>query len=327
MLNWLSPLLVMLAVVLDDGLDVREVPGPTPTEGEALVRVLMAGICGTDLALLAGYKDFKGILGHEMVGIVEDAPDPSWTGARVVTEINVSCGTCSLCREGHRKHCENREVIGLIDRPGVFAERLAVPIENLHRVPESLTDEEAVWAEPLAAAMAVAEVGIRAGDPVLVLGDGRLGSLIALGLQHHGARVEIVGKQDIKLIRLEELGVQVKTGDPLPIYPWVVEATGSVSGFEQSLAWTKPRGTLILKSTCHEPVKVDTSKVVVNEIRVVGSRCGDFPLALGALQSGRIPVKRLISNIYPLARAKEAFAECARPAVFKVLLDIRGQSI
>jgi len=313
----------MLAVVFDGELGVREVPDPTPAVGEALVRVLMAGICGTDLALLDGYKDFKGILGHEMVGIVEEAPDPSWLGARVVAEINVSCGTCSLCREGYRKHCEKREVVGLIGRPGAFAERLTVPVANLHRVPDSLSDEEAVWTEPLAAAMAVAEVGIRAGDPVLVLGDGRLGSLIALGLQHHGARVEIVGKQDSKLGVLETLGLRVNKEDPRPIYPWVVEATGAVSGFEHALAWTKPRGTLILKSTCREPVKVDTSKVVVNEIRIVGSRCGDFQPALEALQSGRIPVRKLASRVFPLAQAKEAFLECARPSVFKVLLDLR----
>lgn len=315
----------MLAVVFDGNLEVREVPDPTPTAGEALVRVLMAGICGTDLALLDGYKSFKGILGHEMVGIVEEAPDPSWLGARVVADINVSCDSCTLCREGNRKHCENREVIGLIGRPGAFAERLAVPVENLHRAPESLTDEEAVWAEPLAAAMAVAEVGIRAGDPVLVLGDGRLGSLIALDLQRRGARVEIVGKQAIKLGVLERLGLRVNKGDPRPIYPWVVEATGSVSGFELALAWTKPRGTLILKSTCREPMKVDTSKVVVNEIRIVGSRCGDIPKAFRALQSGQVPVRRLISKVYPLAQAKEAFLESSRPSVLKVLLDLRKQ--
>jgi threonine dehydrogenase-like Zn-dependent dehydrogenase len=313
----------MLALVFDGNLEVREVPDPIPAEGEALVRVQMAGICGTDLALVSGYKNFGGILGHEMVGIVEDAPDPRWTGERVVAEINISCGQCSLCREGHRKHCEKRQVMGVIDRPGVFAERVAVPVDNLHRVPESLTDEEATWVEPLAAAMAVADVGIREGDPVLVLGDGRLGSLIALGLQHQGARVEIVGKQESKLSMLESLGIKVRTGGPVPEYPWVVEATGSVSGLEQALAWTKPRGTLVLKSTCHEPVTFDASKIVVHEIRVVGSRCGDFPRALEALQSGLIPVKRLISNVYPIAQAKEAFAECARPSSVKVLLDIR----
>jgi threonine dehydrogenase-like Zn-dependent dehydrogenase len=313
----------MLAVILDDGLDIREVPAPVPAEGEALVRVQMAGICGTDLALLSGYKNFRGIIGHEMVGIVEDAPDSSWSGERVVAEINISCGTCSLCREGHRKHCEKRQVMGVLDRPGVFAERVAVPLDNLHRVPESVTDEEATWAEPLAAALAVADAGIRKGDPVLVLGDGRLGSLIALGLQHGGASVEVVGKQKSKLSRLESLGVKVKTGGPVPEYPWVVEATGSVSGLEQALAWTKPRGTLILKSTCHEPVTFDASKVVVHEIRVVGSRCGDFPPALDALASGRIPVRSLVSSVYPLVQAKEAFAKCARPSTVKVLFDLR----
>lgn len=316
----------MLAVVLDDRLELREVPVPVPAEGEALVRVQMAGICGTDLALVSGYKKFKGILGHEMVGIVEKAPDPSWLGARVVAEINVACGKCSLCLEGHRKHCERREVMGVIDRPGAFAQHVAVPLENLHRVPESLSDEEAVWTEPLAAAMAVMREGIRKGDAVLVLGDGRLGSLIALSLQHGGARVEVLGKQQSKLRALKSLGIKVRTEGPVKEYPWVVEATGSASGFDEALDWTKPRGTLILKSTCHEPVTFDASKVVVDEIRVVGSRCGDFPPALEALESGRIPVKSLMSGVYPLARAKEAFAECARPSSVKVLLDLRKMS-
>ena len=313
----------MLAVVLDGKIEVREVPEPRPSADEALVRVLMAGICGTDLALLDGYKDFKGILGHEMVGIVEEAPDPRWLGARVVAEINVSCGTCSLCREGQRKHCENREVVGLMVRPGAFAERLTVPLANLHRVPDSLSDEEAVWTEPLAAALAVSELGVRSGDAVIVLGDGRLGSLVALGLQYRGARVEIVGKQERKLGLLERIGLRVNRGEPRPIYPWVVEATGTVSGLDQSLAWTRPRGTLVLKSTCHDLASVNTSRIVVGEIRVIGSRCGDFQPALEALQSGRIPVRRLVSSVFPLTEAKEAFLECASPSVFKVLLDLR----
>ena len=195
--------------------------------------------------------------------------------------------------------------------------------DNEEQIEESVTDEEAVWTEPRAAARAVVDVGSRAGDPVLVMGDGRLGSLIALGLQYHGAHVEVVGRQDNKLRTLEALGIKVTQGMPRPIYPWVVEATGSVSGLEQALDWTRPRGTLILKSTCNELAKVDTSKVVVNEIRVVGSRCGDFPRALDALQSGGIPVKRWVSSVDPLLRAKEAFAECGRPSVPKVLLDLR----
>jgi threonine dehydrogenase-like Zn-dependent dehydrogenase len=314
----------MRALVIDPEPNVKDVPAPLPGEAEALVRVLMAGVCGTDLELLAGYKDFKGIPGHEMVGVVEESTDPSWVGARVVPEINIACGACTLCREGHRKHCEDRQVLGLIGRSGAFAERVAMPLENFHRVPDSVADEEAVWTEPLAAALGVWEVGICKGDPVLVLGDGRLGSLIAMGLEWRGAKVELVGRDKDKLHVLETLGVSVNRQDSRPIYPWVVESTGSVQGLEAALAWTKPTGTIIVKSTCHEPLRIDFARIVVDEIRLVGSRCGAFPPALDALASGRIPVRKLISKVFPFEEAKEALAESSRPGVFKVLLDFRG---
>lgn len=311
-----------MAVVFDGKAELREVPDPTPDAGEALVRILMAGICGTDHELLAGYKGFRGIPGHEMVGVVEAAPDPDWVGARVVSEINVACGQCSLCREGHRKHCVHRQILGL-GRPGAFAERLAVPLANLHRVPEALPDEVAVWTEPLAAALAVADAGIGEGGPVLVLGDGRLGALVALGLAYRGLRVELIGKEEGKLRLLENLGVRVTRGEPRPIYRYVVEATGSVSGLDDALAWTRPTGTVILKSTCRGPATVSTSPIVVNELRLIGSRCGDFPPALEALRSGRLPVQALVSKVYSFARALDALDESARPGVFKVLLDLR----
>jgi len=300
---------------------LKDVPEPVPGEGEALVRVLLAGICGTDLELLAGYRRFRGIPGHEMVGVVEKSPDSSWVGARVVSEINISCGACSLCRAGLPKHCERRRVLGISGRDGAFAELVAMPLENLHRVPDSVSDEEAVWTEPLAAALAVQEEGVQPGDRVLVLGDGRLGALIALGLQMYGARVELVGKHEEKLSLLDTLGVRVQNGNPRPIYPWVVEATGSPSGLEMARAWVRPRGTLILKSTCHEASKLDASGIVVDELRLVGSRCGEFAPALEALQSGRLPVKNLISRIYPLTEAAEALAD---PAPFKILFAVGG---
>jgi threonine dehydrogenase-like Zn-dependent dehydrogenase len=303
---------------------MSDVPDPVPGAGEALVRVLMAGICGTDVELLAGYKHFSGIPGHEMVGVVEESPDPGWMGARVIPEINIACGDCTLCREGHRKHCENRQVLGLIGRPGAFAERVVVPLENLHRVPESIADEEAVWTEPLAAALGVWDAGIQTEDSVLVLGDGRLGALIALGLSWRGARVELAGKDEVKLRVLETLGVTVIRRDPRPIYSWVVEATGSVRGIDAAVAWTKPTGTVIVKSTCHEPALVDVARIVVDEIRLIGSRCGAFPAALEALASGGLPVMKLISEVFPFEEAIEAFSESSRPGVFKVLLDFRN---
>jgi 2-desacetyl-2-hydroxyethyl bacteriochlorophyllide A dehydrogenase len=316
----------MRALVVDPEPNVKDVSDPEPGEGEALVRVLMAGICGTDLELLAGYKHFEGIPGHEMVGMVEESTDPSWVGARVVPEINIACGTCTLCREGLRKHCENRQVLGIIGRSGAFAERVAVPLENLHRVPDSVADEEAVWTELLAAALGVWDVGIQTGDPVLVLGDGRLGALVAMGLEWRGAKVELVGRDDDKLRALEALGVTVNRRDSRPTYPWVVESTGSVQGLDAALAWTKPTGTIVVKSTCHEPLRIDVARIVVDEIRLIGSRCGAFPPALDALASGRIPVRKLISNVFPFEEAKEALAESSRPGVFKVLLDFRPQN-
>ncbi len=313
----------MKAVVFGDQAEVKDVPVPVPEAGEALVRVRMAGICGTDLELLRGYKSFRGIPGHELVGVVEKASEAGWVGKRVVAEINVACGKCPLCREGYRKHCQERQVLGLIERPGAFAEYLTVPVENLHEVPDSLVDEEAVMTEPLAAALDVWEAGIKPEDPVLVLGAGRLGALIALALEHRGAKVEVVGKSQDKLRALETMGVKVRRGPPLPIYPWVIEATGSTAGVEDALAWTKPTGTVVLKSTTHEKVSFETSRIVVDEIRVVGLRCGAFPPALDALVSGRLKVRRLISDRYPLSRIRDALDRSTQPGVFKVLLDLR----
>ncbi len=312
----------MIAVFFDKKVELREFPDPVPGKGEALVRVLLAGICGTDLELLAGYKSFRGIPGHEMVGVVEEAPDPNWIGARVVSEINIACGACRVCREGLRRHCEQREVLGIVGRPGALSERMVIPLENLHRVPDRITDEEAVWTEPLAAALAVQEAGIQTGDRVLVLGDGKLGALIALGLGLRGVRVELVGRNEAKLRLLDDLGVRVKRGDPRPVYPFVIEATGHPQGLEAALAWTKPRATLILKSTCHVPVEFDRSRIVVDEIRMVGSRCGDFPPAIEALSSGALPLGRLISKTFPLAKAEEAIVEAGRPEAFIILVDM-----
>jgi threonine dehydrogenase-like Zn-dependent dehydrogenase len=248
----------MLALVFDAEPRLTEVEDPVPGKEEALVRTLMAGICGTDLELLGGYKGFRGIAGHEMVGVVEHAPEPGWQGARVVPEINIACGTCPLCREGLTNHCERRRALGISGWRGAFAELTAIPLANLHRVPDGVRDEEAVWTEPLAAALAVMGEGMKRGDRVLVVGDGRLGALVALGLASRGVRAELVGKHPAKMSLLETLGVSVVRDAPRPIYPWVVEATGSASGVEAARVWVRPRGTLIVKSTCHE--RISTSR-------------------------------------------------------------------
>lgn len=298
---------------------LMDIPEPDLHPGEAIVRVLLAGICGTDLEILAGYKGSR-VLGHEMVGIVEVCEDEPWIGRRVVSEINIGCGRCSRCRGGLARHCERRQVLGLVDRDGVFAERVAVPVANLHEVPETIEDELAVWTEPLAAALAVWDAGMEPGDDVLVLGDGRLGALIALGLGERGACVRVVGKHREKLQRLEALGLETIDGPPEPVFACVVEATGSPEGAEAARAWVRPRGTLVLKSTMHGKVSLDLSRVVVDELRLVGSRCGDFAPALELLARGGLPLKELVSAVYPLAEAPAALAHAARPDAFKVLL-------
>ena len=313
----------MLAFVVDDSPSLREIATPVPESGEALVRVRMAGICGTDHALLAGYRDFRGVPGHEMVGVVEQASDSDWVGRRVVSEINISCGACSLCAQALGRHCENRTVVGIEGRNGAFAEYLTTPLGNLHRVPEGVSDEEAVWVEPLAAALAVAEVGITSGDEVLVVGDGRLGTLIALGLQMRGAKVGVAGKHEHKLSLLRSVGLSVVIGEPRAVYPWVWEATGSAEGVERARAWARPKATIILKSTSEEVSRVDASRIVVDELRLVGSRCGDFEPAIAALVKKAIPVERLISKIRPFRDFPQALADSAKPEFFKVLVDFR----
>ncbi len=313
----------MLAFVVDDSPGLKEIPTPIPGPGETLVRVRMAGICGTDHALLGGYRDFRGVPGHEMVGVVEKASDCSWVGSRVVSEINIGCGKCSLCGQGLRRHCENRKVLGIEGRDGAFAEYLMTPIANLHRIPDSLSDEEAVWVEPLAAALAVREAGIPPGDRVLVVGDGRLGTLIALGLQTRGVKVEVAGKHEHKLSLLRSVGLSVVEGEARAIYPWVVEATGSPEGIEKARAWARPKGTIILKSTSEQVSRVDASRIVVDELRLVGSRCGDFEPAITALVDRTIPVERLISRIHPFREFARALEDSANPEYFKVLVDLR----
>jgi threonine dehydrogenase-like Zn-dependent dehydrogenase len=221
------------------------------------------------------------------------------------------------------RHCERREVLGIAGRDGAFAERLSVPLENLHRVPEAISDQEAVFVEPLAAALGVLEAGMRPGDAVLVVGDGRLGALIALGLGSRGVRVELTGRHPEKLSLLRSLGVPIVSGAPAPAYPWVVEATGSPGGVEAARAWVKPRGTMVLKSTGHQTSPVALSKIVVDELRLVGSRCGDFPPALEALASRAVDVRPLVSAVYPLERWPEAFEAARGSGAFKVLLNTR----
>ncbi len=314
----------MRALWLEDGkVEVREVPTPEPHDGEALVRVRLAGICGTDLELIKGYYPFRGILGHEFVGEVVKAPEPRWVGRRVVGEINVACGTCDLCRQGLRRHCRNRTVLGILGKDGAFATYLTLPLENLHAVPEGVPDEVAVFTEPLAAALEVLEqVWVQPDHRVLVVGAGRLGQLIARVLALTGAQVDVVVRREKQRALLAGLHVGLLAPDEIPqgVYDVAVEATGNPAGFELARRALRPRGALVLKSTYAGRAALDLSRVVVDEQRLVGSRCGPFGAALRVWQRGLIDPQPLIEAVYPLERALEALEHAARPGVFKVLL-------
>jgi 2-desacetyl-2-hydroxyethyl bacteriochlorophyllide A dehydrogenase len=318
----------MLSVHLQSGrVEVRREPLPRVPRGFARIRLLAGGICSTDLELQRGYYGFSGTPGHEFVGEVVSAEDQSWLGKRVVGEINLACGKCEWCARGLGRHCPQRTVLGILNYPGAFREFLTLPLRNLHRVPDSIPTEAAVFIEPLAAACEILDqVKIPKGDGVAVLGDGKLGLLIAQVLQAHGARVHLFGRHRDKLRIAEKAGVAIEAVPaklPRRGYRWVVDATGSPEGLQSAVAMCEPRGTVIMKSTVHSVVTIDTAPVIVNEITLVGSRCGRFEPAIRLLRTGKINVQDLISDQFPLDRAPEAFRQAARKGVLKVLLQPR----
>jgi alcohol dehydrogenase len=314
----------MLSVHLENGrVEVRKRPRPRRKPGHALIRLLCAGICNTDLELQRGYYGFAGTPGHEFVGEVVDAETRDLVGRRVVGEINLECGRCEWCRRGLGRHCPQRTVLGIVKQPGVFSEFFTLPERNLHVVPDSISNERAVFAEPLAAACEILEqVRIPKGAPVAVLGDGKLGLLVAQVLQAHGAEVRLFGKHKEKMAIAQAVGVNTSL-KPEGLFDWVVEATGSAPGLMQAVGMTRPRGTLILKSTVHGTVALDTAPVVVNEITVVGSRCGRFEPALKLLRAGKVRGDDMISARLPLSEAPQGFELAARRGVLKVLLENR----
>jgi threonine dehydrogenase-like Zn-dependent dehydrogenase len=315
------------ALVYDgEVLQLREdYPRPVPPPGEALVRVRLAGICNTDLEIVRGYMGFRGVLGHEFVGTVEEAEDRSLIGQRVVGEINAYCGECPTCRAGRPTHCPHRTTLGIWGRDGAFAEYLTLPVRNLHKVPDTISDEEAVFTEPLAAALEILEqVHLRPTDRVVVLGDGKLGLLVAQVLALMGCDLLAVGRHREKLAILARRGIPTlleaeAEGLAADV---VVECTGRPEGFAAARRILRPRGMLVLKSTYHGGVEADLTGLVVDEITLVGSRCGPFPPALRLLQRGLVDVQPLISAVYPLDRGMEAFARAAEPGVLKVLLQV-----
>lgn len=305
--------------------EARLVERPTPRAGDddVRIRVLAAGICNTDLELVRGYMGFEGVLGHEVVGIVEEGP-AAWLGRRVVAEINFACGDCAWCSRGLGRHCPTRSVMGILNADGGIADYVAVPIANLHAVPDELATEDAVFVEPLAAAFEItAQVPIERGQRCLVLGDGKLGLLAAQVLADRGAAVLAVGRHPEKLAILARRDIETTLSrdwrrEPADV---VVEATGRAEGLGEAIAVTRPRGTLVLKSTVAEPVAANLAPLVINEVTVVGSRCGLFPPAIEALAQGRIDVRSLVTARMPLSEAVDALERAAQPGALKVLIE------
>ncbi|HKR62413.1 MAG TPA: alcohol dehydrogenase catalytic domain-containing protein [Thermoanaerobaculia bacterium] len=291
-----------------------DVPRPDPPPGEALVRVRMAGVCNTDVELTRGYYPYAGIPGHEFVG---ELPD----GRRVVGEINATCGDCEACRNGRRTHCERRNVLGIIGRNGAFAEFLSLPMENLHLVPNAIPDEVAVFTEPLAAALEIQEqIAIGESHRVLVIGDGKLGQLVARTLALTGCQLAVMGRHREKLALLEEIGIRTIDDVAPRSFDIAVECSGSAAGFALAQKALRPRGTMVMKSTYAGELTFNASALVVDEITLIGSRCGPFAPALRLLAEGRIDPRPLISARYALDHGIAAFEHAQRPGVLKVLV-------
>lgn len=302
---------------------VEDYVDPKPLPGEARIRTTLAGICNTDLEIVRGYAGFRGVPGHEFVGIVDQAEDPDLAGQRVVGEINASCGECPTCRAGRPTHCPTRTALGIRGRNGVLADYFCLPVRNLHPVPDAISDHKAVFTEPLAAACQVLEqIHVRPTDRVVVLGDGKLGLLVAQVLALTGCELTVIGRHQEKLAILAARGIRTQIGDEglAGCADLVVECTGRAEGFETARRVVRPRGTLALKSTYHGLVQTDLSRLVVDEIRVVGSRCGPFGAALRLFAQDLVDVTSLIEAEYPLDQALTAFEHAGQRGALKVLV-------
>jgi len=315
---------VMNAIWLENNkITVRDVP-LSQKPNEALIKIRKAGVCSTDLELVKGYYPYTGILGHEFVGNVIDAADPAWIGQRVVGEINAVCNSCEQCLNGRPTHCENRTVLGIVNRDGVFAEYTTLPVDNLHKVPASIPDEVAVFTEPLAASLEIQQqIQINPTDRVLLIGAGRLGQLIAQTLALTGCDLHVVARHNRQQDLLKARKIKIVFEEDIQPWRWdiVVEATGSPDGFFLARHAIRPRGTLVLKSTYKGNLNVNFSSIVVDEINVIGSRCGPFEPALRLMESKQVDPSILIDTEYSLVDGLKAFEHAAKPGVLKVLLS------
>ncbi len=313
----------MRALFFDQQLSLVDVPIPVPQKGEALIQTILAGICNTDVEITRGYMGFRGVLGHEFVGKVVECAESEWVGQRVVGEINCGCGQCPACSSGLSRHCPYRTVLGILNKDGAFAEYLTLPIRNLHVVPEGISDQEAVFVEPLAAALEILDqVSITPQDRVLLVGDGKLALVIAQILHTTGCTLCCVGKYPAKLKLLHPLGIEtclVRDYTPQQ-FDMVIEASGSPEGFHLALKSLRPRGTFVLKSTYAGDLHWNPASLVIDEITLIGSRCGRFEAALPFLQDHALFFSTLITRIFGLSEAVEALRYAQQPGVLKVLL-------
>ncbi len=304
---------------------LTDCPVPRPKHDEALIRVTHAGICNTDIEITKGYMGFKGVLGHEFVGVVEKCGDKGILGKRVVGEINLGCGKCPYCSNQMQNHCSDRSVLGILNKDGAFAEYVTLPVRNLHKIPNSISDEEAVFIEPLAAAYEIiGQVGISSSDKVCVLGDGKLGLLVAQVIATAGCKLTAIGRHREKLSILDEIGIN--TGLSLEFkerdFDIVIDCTGSPAGIRTALQIVKPRGRIVLKTTVANKILIDMNQFVINEINLIGSRCGPFRPAIKAIRSRQIDLYPLISYIYPIEEGLKAFQHASSKNALKVILRI-----
>jgi threonine dehydrogenase-like Zn-dependent dehydrogenase len=319
----------MRALVFDKTLSFHpRRPEPPTTAGDSLVRVRQAGVCATDLEIVKGYMNFRGVLGHEFVGEVVSSPNKDLIGQRVCGEINVVCGRCDLCLSGLSNHCRNRSVLGILDHDGAFAEFLRLPAINLHPLPKTVDDDAAVFVEPLAAAFQILkQVPIDSRKWVTVLGDGRLGLLVAQVLRDAGCPVRVIGKHPQKLALCEKWQIRARAlADIVPRHDQdiVVDCTGSAAGLEFAMQMVRPRGTLVLKSTVAAGKSLNLAPLVIDEINLIGSRCGPFREAIRALAEKRIDVASLIHRRMKLEQGVEAMELAGRPGVLKVLVTVES---
>ena len=303
-------------------LRLNEVPLPRRQADECLLRIISAGVCNTDLEILHGYHQFHGTLGHEFIALVEECDDESLIGQTAVCDINCACQQCAACQSGNPHHCPNRVTIGINGKDGAFAEFINVPRRNLVPLPANLSHDRAVFAEPVAAALEILEqVPCSTGEEVAVIGDGKLGLLITMCLAINGLDVTLIGHHPEKLSLLEGFPVRFYESPPTGKYPLVVEASGNSSGFETAISLAAPRGTLVLKSTYAHGFEFNPAPIIVNEITLVGSRCGPMDKAVALLDSGKLKPERLIEKRYPLAESVAAINYAKQKGVLKVLIE------